>query len=264
MTVTSEPFARTVSIDYSDDELDAVSHAFTRRDIARREVASEARDAIRRARNQTALRGLVARRAIALGGTAARPRMTFLEPHATLLDAFLRADSIATIRHDALDVARAVTLFAHQQTVVEQAARPGMAIQRMTAHGRGAASELLLSELSLPHAPEPDAVEEIELTQRMMTLTLAAVARGEDPPACVPARAADVLYARASSGSVTISSRDRSGTRSAERWSWIDAGDLGLWRVRADGDDPILHLVLSGSDALRDEIAAAWREACSA
>ncbi len=69
----------------------------------------------------------------------------------------------------------------------------------------------------------------------MMTLTIAAFEAGDEPPDCVPGGAADILYARRSSGSVTITSRDRTGTRSAEKWSWIDAGELGLWRVEADG-----------------------------
>jgi hypothetical protein len=257
--VEFQPFARAISIDYSDDELDAISAAFLRRDIARRARADDADDPIRRAQNQTALRGLVARRAIMLGGTPARPRVTFLEPHATLLGAFLGADSIATIRHDERKTMRAVSLFVHGEIVVEQAAREGLAVQRMTAHDRAAAPELLRRELRLPPAAASAAGEEIELTRRMLTLTTAAVQRREDPPRCVPQRAADLLYARRSSGSVTMTSRDRSGTRSAEKWSWIDAGDLGLWRVVTDGDGPILRLVAAGADDLEREIDGAWR-----
>jgi len=259
--VPPEPFARAISIDYSDDELDAISTAFLRRDIARRARADDAHDPIRRAQNQTALRGLVARRAIMLGGTASRPRVTFLEPHATLLDAYLRAGSIATIRRDERKVSRAVSLFVHGEIVVEQAAREGLAVQRMTAHARADAAELLHRELRLPAAPAPAAPEEIELTQRMMTLTLEAVGRGADPPGCVPGKAADVLYARSSSGTVTITSRDRSGTRSSEKWAWVDAGDLGLWRVVPDGEGPMLRLAATGADDLRNEIDAAWLQA---
>jgi hypothetical protein len=259
--VESQPFARAISIDYSDDELDAISTAFLRRDIARRQRADDQHDAIRRAQNQTALRGLVARRAIMLGGTPKWPRVTFLEPHATLLGAFLGATCIATIRRDERKVTRAISLFVHDKVVVEQAAREGLAVQRMTAHDRAAAPELLRRELQLPASTVPAAPEEIELTQRMMTLTRAAVERREDSPACVPKRAAAILYAACSSGSVTITSRDRAGVRSADKWSWIDAGDLGLWRVVADGDDPLLRLVASGADDLEHEIEAALRAA---
>ncbi len=257
-----EPFARSISIDYSDDELDAIADAFTRRDIARRERAGDAHDPVRRAQSQTALRGLVARRAIALGGSPARPRMTFLEPHATLLGAFLGAEAVATIRHERGPTVRAVSLFAHGDVVVEQAARPGLAIQRMTAHGRDGARELLRGELSLPAggggAP---AREEIELTTRAMTLGADAVARGDSPPECVPPRAAEILYARRSSGSVTISARDRAGTRSAEKWSWLEAGELGFWRVRAEGDAPLVRLVAAQPGELAGEIEAAWARA---
>ncbi len=232
-------------------------------------------DPIRRAQNHTALRGLVARRAIMLEGTFERPRLTFLEPHATLLGAFLGAEAVATIRREERSTARAVTLFAHRDMVVEQGARDGLAIQRMTAHSRDLAGELLRRELRLAvvaadlasrgdvgatvagadPAAEP---EQVELTARMMSQTIEAVRRREEPPSCVPARAADILYARRSSGSVTITARDRSGTRSAEKWSWVDAGELGFWRVVPDGDGPILRLVGARAEPLGAEIEAAW------
>src|SRR5262249_48722823 len=139
-----------------------------------------------------------------------------------------------------------------------QAAREGLAIQRMTANPRAAASELLRSELALPDDAGAADGEPIELTMRMMTLTLAAVGKGEDPPSCVPARAADILYARRSSGSVTTGARARSGVRSASKWSWVDAGDLGLWRVEPDGEGPLLPLVPAVADDLAGEIAAVW------
>lgn len=257
----SKAVLRAITIDYSDDELDALSEAFTRRDIARRERAGDAHDPIRRAQNQTALRGLVARRAITLGGSPGHPRITFLEPHATLLGAFLGADAIATVRHQRRSVARAVSLFAHGDHVVEQAARERLAIQRMTAHARAAAPELLRHELALSPGAGDFVRESVELTGRMMSVTTAAIAANEEPPGCVPDRAADILFAQRSSGSVTITSRDRGGTRSAEKWSWIDAGDLGVWRVEADGDGPILRLLRADPDQLTREIGSAWHEA---
>ncbi|MEA2151555.1 MAG: hypothetical protein QOD69_3385 [Solirubrobacteraceae bacterium] len=266
-----EPFARSISIDYSDDELDAIAEAFTRRDIARRERADDAHDPIWRAQSQTALRGLVARRAIALGGTPLRPRLTFLEPHATLLGAMLGAEAIATIRRERGATVRAVSLFAHGAVVVEQAAREGLAIQRMTAHGRAAAGELLRSELALQRDAEPAPTpasasdpDEIELTRRALTLAVAAVERRETPPDCVPPRAGDILYARRASGSVTITMRDTAGTRSAETWSWIEAGDVGFWRVVSDGDSPLVRLVAAAAGDVAEEIAAAWARAVPA
>jgi hypothetical protein len=269
--VAGEPFARSISIDYSDDELDAIAEAFTRRDIARRERADDPHDPIWRAQSQTALRGLVARRAITLGGTLMRPRLAFLEPHATLLGAMLGAEAIATIRRERGAALRAVSLFAHGDVVVEQAAREGLAIQRMTAHGRAAAGELLRLELALERdaervegfapAPEP---EEIELTRRALTLAVSAVERREPPPDCVPPRAGDILYARRESGSATITMRDTAGTRSAEKWSWIEAGEFGLWRVVTDGDSPLVRLVAAAAGELAGEIEAAWARAVPA
>lgn len=260
--MAGEPFARSISIDYSDDELDAIAEAFTRRDIARRERGDDDDGPVRRAQNQTALRGLVARRAIALGGTPARPRMTFLEPHATLLGALLGAEAVATIRHERGPVARAVSLFAHGEVVVEQAPREGLAIQRMTAHGRAAAPELLRAELGLPSssepAPAPPPREQVELTKRTMTAAVAAVEHGGERPDCCPERAWEILYARTASGSVTISARGRAGTLSAEKWSWADGGRLGFWRVRSDPDSPLVRLVSADAGELRDEIEAAW------
>jgi hypothetical protein len=160
----SAPAVRTISIDYSDDELDAIAEAFTRRDIARRERADDAHDPVRRARNQTALRGLVARRAIALDGSPERPRMTFLAPHATLLGAMLGAGSIATIHSETRTSARTISLFVHDDVVVEQAALPGLAIQRMTAHPRAAAPGLLHRALALPASAPPPSGPDIELT----------------------------------------------------------------------------------------------------
>lgn len=253
------PFARSISIDYSDDELDAIAEAFTRRDIARR---SRADDPIWRAQAQTALRGLVARRAITLGGSRERPRLSFLEPHATLLGAMLGAEAVVTIRREKGPTTHAVTLFAHGEVVVEQAARGGLAIQRMTAHGRDTAAELLRAQLALDRAiKRPALPEEIELTRRAMTLAVGAVERRETRPDCVPARAFDVLYARRASGSATITTRDVTGTRSAEKWSWIEAGDVGLWRVVTDGDSPLAALVAAGAGEVADEIEAAWARA---
>ena len=255
----SGPFARSISIDYSDDELDALAEAFTRRDLARRERGGDGRDAIRRAQNETALRGLVARRAIALAGSAARPLLTFLEPHATLLGAFLGAEAVATIRREERTSIRAVSLFVHDAVVVEQAARDGLAVQRMTAHDRDAADELLRREVALNDVisvAEPAAA--LELTSRMMTLTIEAIERGDEPPACVPCRAVDLLWARRASGSVAISARDAAGVHSAGKWSWIDGGELGLWRVHADDESPILRLVRVQPGELADEVGRAW------
>ena len=247
-----------ISIDYSDDELDAIAAAFSRPDLARR-AERVGGDPIRRAQQQTALRGLVARHAIALSGTPTRPRIEFLEPHATMLGAFLQAQAVATVRREAREETRAVSLFAHDEVVVHQASLPAQAIQRMTAHGRDAAAAVLSAELALPQRPaEPVQRGAVELTRRMVQTTLDAIAARQSIPVGVPPAAADILHARIASGSVAITSRDRVGTRSAEKWAWIDAGDVGLWRVRTSADSPMVTFLPAETVSLAAEIDYAW------
>lgn len=260
----SEPFVRSISVDYSDDELDAVAAAYGRSDLARR--ADRATDEpIRRAQRQTALRGLVARHAIMLSGSAASPRIAFLDPHATLLGTWLSAPVAATIRSESREAARSVSLLVGDEAIVHLAAIPGQAIQRATAHGRDGAADLLGAELALPAATAPPAeAAPIEVTARMVTATLEALAARTAPPTGAPAAAVDVLHARVASGSVTLTaraSRAAGGRRSAERWSWIDAGTLGTWRVRGGESTPTLTLEPADPSVLRREVLTAWSQA---
>ncbi len=258
--MTAAPFVRTISIDYSDDELDALASAFTRPDLARRPDRAGS-DPIRRAQQQTALRGLVARKAIALGGTTARPQITFLDPHATMLGAYLGAPVLATVRHESAMGTRAVSLFSHDAVVVHQEAIPGQAVQRMTAHGVDGAPALLAAELRLPASTGPAGRQPIELTRRMITGAVEAFANREPAPDCVPPVGADLLYARVSSGSVAFTARDRSGVVGAEKWAWIDGGELGTWQVQTDDASPLVRFVPIEAAALAEEIAAAWAAA---
>ncbi|MBJ7469861.1 MAG: hypothetical protein JHD16_01100 [Solirubrobacteraceae bacterium] len=257
MTMPTGPFVRAVSIDYSDDELDALASAFNRPDLARRPERAGG-DPVRRAQQQTALRGLVARKAIALTGSTARPRIAFLDPHATMLGTYLRASALATVRTETADRTRAVSLLADDEVVVLQEALPGQAIQRMTAHGVDGAIALLGAELRLPESREPADRPAIELTRRMINGALEAFQRREPAPSCVPSAGADLLYARVASGSVTFTSRDRAGTVTAHKWAWIDAGTLGVWQLHTTGDSPLVRFVPADGSALGQEIAAAW------
>lgn len=261
--MTNGPFVKTISIDYSDDELDALASAFNRSDLARRPERAGG-DAIRRAQQQTALRGLVARRAIALSGSRTRPRISFLEPHATMLGAYLGAPALVTIRRESSLATRVVSLFAHDEVVVEQEALDGQAIQRMTAHGVGGAALLLTAELELPESAGPDGRTAIELTRRMITGAVEAFDRRDPAPDCVPKFGADLLYARVSSGSVAITSRDRTGTVSAEKFAWIDAGTFGLWQIHSDENSPLVRFEPADGAALAAEISQAWAAALAA
>lgn len=261
--MSTAPFVRTISIDYSDDELDALASAFSRPDLARRPDRAGG-DAIRRAQQQTALRGLVARKAIALGGTTARPQITFLDPHATLLGAYLGAPVLATVRHESAMGTRAVSLFAHDAVVVHQDAIPGQAVQRMTAHGVDGAPALLAAELRLPASTGPQNRQPIEATRRMINGAIEAFEKREPAPDCVPPLAADLLYARISSGSVALTSRDRAGVVGAEKWAWIDGGDLGTWQVQTDDASPLVRFVPVEGDELAGAITTAWGAALDA
>lgn len=256
------PFAKTVSIDYSADELDALASAFRRADLARAPERA-AGDPIERARHQTALRGLVARRAIVLSGTPARPRIALLDPHATLLGGWLGARAIATVRHE--DRARTRVSSLHAAGVlVHQEALPGQAIERLTAHGAGAAPELLAAELRLPDGSSAEhPVPRLELTRRMIASSLEALAERRMPPERVPPLGADVLHARVASGSVSLDHWAPGGARTTSKWTWIDAGELGFWRVEAMPDDAIVAFVAAEPDALRAEIEASWATAAA-
>ncbi len=271
----SQPFAHAVSVDYSDDELDALATAFLRADLARRPDRVP-HDAVRRAQQQTALRGLVARRAIALGGTASAPRITFFEPHATVLGAFLNAGAVATIRTEKRGGANAASLFAHDDVVVHQVALQGQQIQRLTAHPRGASEALLASELWGAGADaepgtfaeaKPDAgagadaspeLETITVPQAAFRAAVTAIDAGRDAPADMPGRVADLLFARLASGSITFSARDRDGGRAAGVWTWIDAGQLGFWQLFIDQGQAAVRLVPTSAEAFASAVRAAW------
>ena len=121
----------TISADYSVDELDALADAFGATGLA----TGDAADPVTRARRATALRGLVARRAIALDGTASAPRIELLEPHGTLLGTVLAADRSVSVTATATDGVRRWVVFRRGDVAVEQHARPAQpAILRMTAH----------------------------------------------------------------------------------------------------------------------------------
>lgn len=279
--MTQQPIVQATSVDYSSDELDALASAFLRPDLARRSERVGG-SAIERAQHGTALRGLVARHAIALGGQPGKPRITFLEPHATLLDAFLNAGAVATIRTEARLTRRAVSLFAADDAVVHRSELPGQEIHRLTAYPRLTAADLLVRELGLGDATdggdatnggasrsasgdtgpaEPAGAGRFDLSRAALGAAVRAIEAEKPAPRDVPAGAADVLYARRSSGSVSISARARDGARIIGSWTWIDAGDLGFWKVAGVGNDDSYVSMLAISPAeLIAELGDAWAE----
>jgi hypothetical protein len=256
-----------LSVDYSDDELDAIAELFRRPDLGGRRVLDPAEDAVGRAAARAAIdaatRGLVARRAIALEGTPVRPRVRFIEPHATLLGAFVGADATASVRIERPGRTRVRALFARDDVVVEQASLPGQAIKRMVAHPRAEALELLFDDL--PFAPEHDdggGRTPHELTLTMLDRAERVLEQGSEPPPWLSSELLDLLHARTGSATIVVRRRHPGGIVLADRISWLAAGSLGTWRVEPVGTQPSVTVRLAPSDdaEIRRLLTAAWSQ----
>lgn len=254
-----------LSVDYSDDELDAIADLFRRPDLGGRRVRDPGEDIAARAAARAAIdaatRGLVARRAIALEGTAVRPRVRFIEPHATLLGAFVGADATASVRVERPGRTQVRALFARDEVVVEQASLPGQAIKRMVAHPRALAPELLLHDL--PFAPEADDGSRRvphELTLTMLDRAERVLEQGSEPPPWLSDELLDLLHARTGSATIVVRRRHPGGIVLADRISWMAAGTLGTWRVEPVGTQPsvTVRLAPSSDDEVRRLLTAAW------
>lgn len=254
-----------LSADYSGDELDAIAELFDRPRLARRrQPPSDAGERVRRAVADAALRALVARRALVLEGEPSRPRVRFLEPHATLLDPFVAAEATIWLRVGRPGGDEARALFVREDLVVEQRVLPGRAIARMTARPRTAARALALAELPL----DADAASHrerrpLELTTRSWEAAQRALAAGEPPPPGLAGRALDVLHAGTAVGELHVVHRDAEGALIEHRVAWLAAGALGIWRIEPGPGEPpaTLLLVPSTRTAVLAEAAAAVEEA---
>jgi hypothetical protein len=257
-----------VSIDYSDDELDAIAELFRRPDLGGRRVRDPAEDVTGRVAARAAIdaatRGLVARHALALEGTTVRPRVRFIEPHATLLGAFVGADATASVRVERPDRTQVRALFARDDAVVEQTSLPGQAIKRMVAHPRGEAPRLLLEEL--PFAPEAGdgaaGRAPHELTLTMLDRAERVLEQGGESPPWLSSGLLDLLHARTGSATVIVRRRHPGGIVLADRISWMAAGMLGTWRVEPVGTQPsvTVRLAPSTDDEIRRLLTAAWEQ----
>jgi hypothetical protein len=255
-----------LSIDYSDDELDAIAELFRRPDLGGRRVRDPAEDIVGRASARAAIdaatRGLVARRAIALEGTAVRPRVRFLEPHATLLGAFVGADATASVRVERPGRTQVRALFARDDAVVEQASLPGQAIKRMIAHPRAEALALLFHDLPFAPGAVDGAGGRVphELTLTMLDRAERVLEQGSEPPSWLSSALLDLLHARSGSATVVVRRRHPGGIVLADRISWMAAGALGTWRVEPVGTTPsvTVRLAPSTDDEIRRLLTAAW------
>jgi hypothetical protein len=257
-----------VSIDYSDDELDAIAELFRRPDLGGRRVRDPAEDVAGRAAARAAIdaatRGLVARRALALEGTEVRPRVRFIEPHATLLGAFVGADATASVRVERRGRTEVRALFARADVVVEQSSLPGQASKRMVAHPRAEALRLLFD--GLPDAPEandgPAGRVAHELTLTMLDRAERVLEQGSEPPPWLSSALLDLLHARSGSATIVVRRRHPRGIVLADRISWMAAGTLGTWRVEPVGTQPsvTVRLVPATDDEIRRLLTAAWEQ----
>jgi hypothetical protein len=254
-----------LAIDYSDDELDAIADLFRRPDLGGRRVRDPGEDVTARAAARAAMdaatRGLVARRAIALEGTPVRPRVRFIEPHATLLGAFVGADATASVRVERPGHTQVRALFARDVVVVEQASLPGQAIKRMVAHPRAQAPALLMAGLPFaPAAREGARRVPHELTLTMLDRAERVLEQGSEPPPWLSSALLDLLHARTGSATVVVRRRHPGGIVLADRISWMAAGTLGTWRVEPVGTQPsvTVRLAPSADDEIRRLLTAAW------
>jgi hypothetical protein len=265
--LAAEGRAAAVSIDYSDDELDAIAELFRRPDLGGRRVRDPGEDVAARAAARAAIdaatRGLVARRAIALEGTPVRPRVRFIEPHATLLGTFVGADATASVRVERPGRTQVRALFARDDVVVEQASVPGQAIKRMVAHPRARSLDLLLDDL--PFAPECTAGGgrvPHELTLTMLDRAERVLELGSEAPPWLSSELLDLLHARTGSATIVVRRRHPRGIVLADRISWMAAGTLGTWRVEPVGTQPsvTVRLAPSDDDEIRRLLTTAWSE----
>jgi hypothetical protein len=249
-----------LSIDYSEDELDALADLFGVPALGsarlRRPPASGTEEAVLRATLATATRGLVARRAMVLSGTAIRPKVELLEPHATILRAFLGSTTVIRAeRRTPREVDRWV-VFVRDDVAVEQRAVAGRAILRMTARPASALDDLVGGTLDLPRDDDDPPAEASPVQLAARTLDSAA----DDVPAEAPQRVRDLLYARRRTVAVTVATRDG---QAIERTSleWLDAGTLGVWRVERDAGGATATLTPTTGARAAAELAAAYRPA---
>jgi hypothetical protein len=233
------------TIDYSQDELDALADAFGVRWLGSARLAGP-RDAVVEATLATALRGLVARRALLLEGTAASPRVRFLEPHATLLGTFVQPERIVRLEVHARARFERRLVFVRDGVAVEQQRTPSAGILRMTARPAAALEAIALDVLAPADHAAPAERRPLEVMLRALDAdseTLAA--QGAAPPLV------DLAHARRRR--VTLVDTVLDGRRVATlQTSWIDAGTLGWWRVEPEGDPAVLaRLVPVAADEVR-------------
>jgi len=255
---SSQPQLLELSADYSDDELDAIAELFDRVRLRGRRAAADGDERTRRAVADAALRALVARRALVLEGGPARPRVRFLEPHASLLDPFVAPDATVAIRVERPGRAIARALFLRGSAAVAQEALPAQAISRMTLRPRAVVLEQLTAGVPEMSAQAAETgAKPVELTPSMLKGAERAIAGDAPMPACVPAAAADVLYARTSTVTIEMTCRTDDGSVLVERRTWIDAGTAGAWElVAGEGEPPATLLLVAREPEARD----AWIE----
>ena len=246
----------TLSVDYSEDELDALADLFGVPALGsprlRRPPASGTAEAVLRATLATATRGLVARRAMMLTGTAIRPKVELLEPHATLLRTFLGAETIVTVERVTPTETDRWVVFVRGDVVVEQRAMSGRAILRMTAHPVAALDALVVERVDLDAADPAPGAARLELSVRSLD-----AAPGDLPQTAAPA-VRELLYARRQEVRVVVARRDgeKIERRSLE---WLEAGSLGLWRIERDDAGATATAEPVTQDDARAELEDAYR-----
>lgn len=191
------------------------------------------------------LRSLIARGAL----TAADDTLEFTEPHGTLLTAVFAPEALVHAeRWDAGGMElRSASLL--DGSAVWQALLPAGIVRVSVSEASGLRDELRpWSEL--PDRPEASG-EPIETTVEELFALESAVGNGDGPLGAL-------MYARVSATRVLRIDFDADRNPLRREVTWIDGGELGLWRVLEDGErarvEPIGRAAL---DAALDEVLAA-------
>ena len=235
-----------MSVDYSEDELDALADIFGVPALGsarlRNPPATPLAEAVLRASLGTAIRGLVARRAIMLGGTALRPEIEFLEPHGSFLSVFLGAQATFAVRRDGDRGIEQHVVFVRDATAVEQRTADGRAILRMTAYPVAQTRSLVLGPVGLLDDARA-AVEAPAVEVTLDGLDRGIATRGADCEGTVLEALADVLHARRFTGEAVVA-RTLGARVERSEVRWLDAGELGLWVVEPGvGEPPVTATV---------------------
>jgi hypothetical protein len=165
-------------------------------------------------------------------------------PHGTLLATFLGAERILALEVVGRTQVDRRVAFVRAGVAVEQVALPGRAIVRMTAHPVTALPRVLLGPLDLAIADPPLGRTALELSERSLA----------HPPESASGPVKDLAHAWRRR--IILADTRHEGHRvERDEASWLDAGELGWWRLEpAAGSPGVLRATPAGVQELIDAV----------